>query len=57
MRKFPKKEIKEKTDAMLKKVGLEEFTDKKIYELSGGMKQRVGIWRSLCINIRLLLTN
>lgn len=47
MRKFPKKEIQKKTDEILKKVGLEEFADKKVYELSGGMKQRVGIARTL----------
>lgn len=55
MRKFPKKEIKEKTDAILKKVGLEEFGDKKVYELSGGMKQRVGIARTLINNPEILL--
>ena len=55
MRKFPKEEIKKKTDSMLKKVGLEEFADKKIYELSGGMKQRVGIARTLINNPEILL--
>ena len=43
MRKFPKSEIEQKTLKMLKKVGLEEFADKKVYELSGGMKRRVSI--------------
>lgn len=47
MRKLPKDEIQEKTNKILKKVGLEEFADKKVYELSGGMKQRVGIARTL----------
>lgn len=47
MRKFPKSEIEQKTLKMLKKVGLEEFADKKVYELSGGMKQRAGIARAL----------
>ena len=47
MRKFPKSEIEQKTLKMLKKVGREEFADKKVYELSGGMKQRAGIARAL----------
>lgn len=55
MRRLPKKEIQEKTNEMLKKVGLEEFADKKIYELSGGMKQRVGIARTLINNPEILL--
>ncbi len=55
MRKLPKDEIREKTDQMLKKVGLEEFGNKKVYELSGGMKQRVGIARTLINNPEILL--
>lgn len=47
MRKFPKNEIEEKTQAILKQVGLEEFADKKVYELSGGMRQRASIARTL----------
>lgn len=47
MRKLPKNEIEKKTSKMLKRVGLEEFADKKVYELSGGMKQRAGIARAL----------
>ncbi|MCR5304798.1 MAG: ATP-binding cassette domain-containing protein [Lachnospiraceae bacterium] len=36
MRGMGKKEIKEQTDSMLEKMGLTEFADKKVYELSGG---------------------
>lgn len=35
MRKIPKSTYKQQTDEYLKKVNLEEFADKKIYELSG----------------------
>lgn len=55
MRKQSKKEIKEKTDEMLERVGLKEFADKHVYELSGGMKQRVGIARTLINNPDILL--
>ena len=45
MRHLPEKEYIEMTDEYLDKVHLREFADKKIYELSGGMKQRVSIAR------------
>ncbi|MFC2662928.1 MAG: ABC transporter ATP-binding protein [Eubacterium sp.] len=43
------------TDEYLERVGLTEFADKKIYELSGGMKQRVSIARALINNPDILL--
>ncbi|MGC4018886.1 MAG: ABC transporter ATP-binding protein [Muricomes sp.] len=55
MRKIPKRDYREETNKFLEKMGLEEFADKKIYELSGGMKQRVSIARALINNPEILL--
>ncbi len=55
MRKIPKAEYTKLTDEYLAKVGLTDFADKKIYELSGGMKQRVSIARALINNPEILL--
>lgn len=55
MRGLPKEEYTKLADEYLEKVGLTEFADKKIYELSGGMKQRVSIARALVNNPEILL--
>ena len=55
MRKIPTNNRREIVDAYLEKIGLLEFRSNKIYELSGGMKQRVAIARVLVNNPRVLL--
>ena len=50
-----KAEIDRKTDDMLAMIGLTEFADKKVYELSGGMRQRVSIARTLINKPEILL--
>ncbi|MDO4168609.1 MAG: ABC transporter ATP-binding protein [Lachnospiraceae bacterium] len=55
MRKISKSEYEPSTDEYLKRVGLQEFADKKVYELSGGMRQRVSIARALINNPEILL--
>jgi len=47
MKGMPKSERAKITDHLLETVGLQEFTDKAVYELSGGMQQRVALARCL----------
>ena len=47
MKKMPKKETDEIVDHLLEVVGLQDFKEKAIYELSGGMQQRVALARCL----------
>jgi len=44
---MPKPEIKAKVDELLEIVGLQDFGEKMIYEMSGGMQQRVALARCL----------
>ncbi|MDF2800844.1 MAG: transporter ATP-binding protein [Anaerocolumna sp.] len=55
MQKVPGKEIKAAVEKYLDSVGLTEFADKKVYELSGGMKQRAAIASALINNPEILL--
>ncbi|HHX48190.1 MAG TPA: ABC transporter ATP-binding protein [Brevibacterium sp.] len=54
-RKVPKKEAGEVADAQLDRLGLSRFKDFYPHQLSGGMKQRVGIARALAQDAEILL--
>lgn len=51
----PKEERRERALKYIKAVGLEKFADSRIHELSGGMKQRVGIARALVMHPAVVL--
>lgn len=47
MKGVPKAQSAPEVDRLLELVGLQEFKDKAVYELSGGMQQRVALARCL----------
>ncbi|MCR4892433.1 MAG: ABC transporter ATP-binding protein [Lachnospiraceae bacterium] len=55
MRGLGKAEIREKADEMLERMGLADFAESRVYELSGGMRQRVSIGRTLINDPEIIL--
>lgn len=55
LEKFDKEIIKKKTDDVLELVGLEDFADHYPFALSGGMKMRASLARSLVLDPELFL--
>ena len=55
MKKMPKNEIDQVVDRLLEVVGLKDFKEKAIYELSGGMQQRVALARCLANDPQVIL--
>ena len=47
MKSMPKAEMRETVDHLLDVVGLQDFKEKAVYELSGGMQQRLALARCL----------
>lgn len=52
---IPKEERRARAEKYLEIVGLQDFADSRIHELSGGMKQRVGIARAMVNNPAVIL--
>jgi NitT/TauT family transport system ATP-binding protein len=53
--KIPREERNKRVDRYLELVGLTDFADSRIHELSGGMKQRVGLARAMVNNPKVIL--
>ena len=53
----PEKEIKEKVPAIIEKVGLSEYRNRKVSKLSGGQRQRVAIARALAKDTKILVAD
>ena len=51
----PARERQEKVDAQLKMVGLSDWAERRVGELSGGMQQRVGLARAFATDAPILL--
>jgi len=55
IKKLPKAQIKEKVDALLKMLNLQDFRERYPKDLSGGMRQRVAIARVLALDSPIML--
>lgn len=55
MKRMPKADIDRIVDRLLRVVGLQDFKEKAIYELSGGMQQRVALARCLANDPEVIL--
>jgi taurine transport system ATP-binding protein len=55
MRGVPKRQRRDQAVQTLALVGLEEFVSRPVYQLSGGMQQRVGLARALVCDPEVLL--
>lgn len=55
LKKLTKKEIGDSIEAALESVGLKEAIDKMPSELSGGMRKRIGLARTLILNPEIIL--
>lgn len=55
IRKYPEKELEEKTQALIKEIGLEAQQKQKVHSLSGGEIQKVALARALSFQPALVL--